>query len=268
MSWREHCTTLEKWLAKPRVGLVTDMDGTISHIVDTPDDARVTANNLQLLSQLNQHLTLVAVVSGRAVQDVANRVGLPELTYVGNHGMEQWDDGQVVVAPEIAAFRPNLEAAIRDLQPHLIAGMWVEDKQTTLSIHYRNTENPTDIAQAFQPTIQKIADNNNLEAFAGRMIFEIRPAVKINKGIAFKSLVTAHKLDAAMYIGDDTTDVDAFKMAKHLRETDTCYSFAVGVESPDMPPSVADNADIMVEGVSDVEAFLSWLVNASSASST
>jgi len=268
MTWRDNHDILNVWLAKPRVGLITDMDGTISHIVDNPDAAHVTPKNLDLLNQLQQHLTLVAVVSGRAVQDVAGKVGLSNLTYIGNHGMEYWKNEQVVVAPEIAAYRPNIKSAIADLQAHLIDGMLLEDKQTTLSIHYRRADDPTEIAQTFKPIVETIAEQNNLMSFAGRMIFEIRPNVAINKGTAFKHLVTTHNLDAALYIGDDTTDVDAFIMARHLRDTDQCYSFAVGVESDDMPPPVADNADMTVAGISDVEAFLSWLLSAISASST
>lgn len=268
MNWRNNRSMFEAWLAHDRVGIVTDMDGTVSPIVPVPDDARITPENAKLLKALNQHLSLVAVVSGRAVQDVAAKVGLPELVYMGNHGMERLDDGQVIVAPEIAAFRPNLESAIADLQAHLVDGLWIEDKQTTLSIHYRNTQNPVEFALAFKPIVEQIAQQNGLQAFAGRMIFEIRPAVKVNKGEAFKYLIDTYRLDAALYIGDDTTDVDAFKMAKALREAGDCVAYAVGVDSDDMPAPVAENADVMTQGVSDVEAFFSWLLSALSASST
>lgn len=268
MNWRENRSVLESWLAHDRVGIVTDMDGTVSPIVPVPDDALITPENARLLKQLNQHLSLVAVVSGRAVQDVAAKVGLPELVYIGNHGMERLDDGQVIVAPEVAAFRPNLESAIADLNHQLIDGMWIEDKQTTLSIHYRNTQNPADVSKTFKPVVEDIAHNNGLQAFAGRMIFEIRPAVTINKGEAFRYLVDTYALDAALYIGDDTTDVDAFKMAKQLREAGTCVAYAVGVSSDDMPAPVAENSDFMAQGVTDVEAFFSWLLSALSASST
>lgn len=268
MNWRDNLDTLRNWLSKNRVGIVCDMDGTLSHIVNEPSAAKITPKNLDLLTQLHNQLDLVALLSGRAVKDLAERAGLPQLTYVGNHGMEHWQDGQVIVAPEIAKFRPNLEAAIQAIEPHLIDGMWIEDKQTTLSIHYRNTANPADVAQTFQSTAENIAQENNLQAFAGRMIFEIRPAVKVNKGVAFEHLVKSHNLSAAMYIGDDTTDVDAFIIAKHLRETEQCYSFAIGVESDDMPSAVATNSDFMVSGVSGMEEFLEWLLNASMASST
>ncbi len=268
MTQFQELNIFKKLLTYSSVGLITDMDGTLSHIVDRPGAAKVTSRNLELLQELQQHLKTVAVLSGRAVQDLADIVGLSTLTYVGNHGMEYLDDGQVIVLPEISAYRPNLESAINLLQPHLLDGMWIEDKQTTLSIHYRNVKNPADVAIAFTPTVERIAQANQLQAFSGRKIFEIRPAVNINKGVAFEQLIKTHNLTAALYLGDDTTDVDAFIMAKHLRETNQCYSFAIGVESNDMPSTVGENADILVEGVSGVEDFLSSLLSAVKASST
>lgn len=266
--WSENKETLHKWLSQTRRGLLSDMDGTLSPIVNHPDDARATPKNLELLEKLNQQLELVGIITGRAVNDVREKVNIEGLVYAGNHGMEQWENGEVIVPPEIAAFRPNLEVVIQQVEPHLLDGMLLEDKQSTLSIHYRNATEPDHIVRDFQSILAPIVEDNNLDLFSGRMIFEIRPAVKINKGVAFQQLIETHNLSAAMYIGDDTTDVDAFVVARQLRETDTCYSLAIGVESDDMPSAVADTADMMVSGVSDVEAFLSWLVSASSASST
>lgn len=268
MHWRNHLTMLNTWIHKPRVGLITDVDGTISPIVDSPDDARVTPRSRQLLTQLQTQLAVVGVVSGRAVADVARRVGIPDLVYMGNHGMEHWQDGQAVVAPEIAEFRPNIQSAIDSLTPRLMEGMFIEDKQTTISIHFRKAPFPDTIEKEFFSVIQRIAEDNDLDAFAGRMIFEIRPRVNVNKGVAFQHIVETYDLDAAMFIGDDITDVDAFRMAKRLHDSDDCYSLAVGVESSATPPLVVETADMMVSGVSDVESLLEWLSNARIASST
>ena len=266
--WSENSDTLNTWLSKSQRGLILDMDGTLSPIVNHPDDAQVTPKNLDLLKELQQQLELVGIITGRAVADVRQKVGIEDLVYVGNHGMEHLKDSEIVVSPEIAAYRPNLESVIQQAQPHLMEGMWIEDKQTTLSIHYRNSPNPDKVSQEFSATITPIVEANELELNAGRMIFEIRPAIEINKGVAFRHLIETHQLDAALYIGDDTTDVDAFIVARELREANQCYSLAVGVESDDMPFAVEDNADMMVSGVSGVEDFLSWLSRAAKASST
>lgn len=266
--WRDAQDQLRKLFDHERVGLITDMDGTISPIVPIPDDAAPTERNRDLLEQLNDALTLVAVVSGRAAADVYQRVNLPELVYAGNHGLERWQDGEVVAAPEAEHYRPNLQAAVDQLEPQLLDSMWIEDKQATLSIHYRNTDNSQQTASDFKPIIETIAEDNNLRVFQGRMIFELRPPLDVDKGTIFKQLVEAHQLDAALYIGDDTTDADALKMAQQLRADAACYSLAIGVTGDDTPSAVLESSDLLVSGVEDVEDFFAWLLEAANASSS
>jgi trehalose 6-phosphate phosphatase len=268
MYWQNATSTILKtWLEKPRLGLITDVDGTVSPIVDVPDEAQVTPRNRELLRELQPHLTLVAVVSGRSAQDLYSRVNIPELIYIGNHGFERWRDGQVELMPEVATFRPKIEMALDEIRNHLITGMIIEDKGSTVSIHYRQTEKPKQVATQCYPFIQEIATKHGLKTFQGRMVFELRPPLKTNKGTAFHSLVTEYNLDAGLYIGDDTTDVDAFMVARQLRESGVCYTLAVGVEADETPQSVRESSDLLVSGVEDVESFFAWLLREVKASS-
>lgn len=253
-------TLLATWSAQPRIGLITDVDGTISHIVNQPDAATVTPGSREHLRTLHNQIALVAVVSGRAAGDVRRMVDLPELYYVGNHGLEWWSDGGVAITPEAEQFRPALEAAIREIEPHIVPGMIVEDKGATISVHYRQVASPAAVQGTLTPVLQKIAGAHHLRMFQGRMIFELRPPVEVNKGTAFRELVARNNLDAAMYIGDDTTDVDAMRMAREMRDTRTCYALAIGVEAAETPAPVRENADLLVSGVDEVETFLGWLV--------
>ncbi|RPI97226.1 MAG: trehalose-phosphatase, partial [Chloroflexi bacterium] len=107
----------------------------------------------------------------------------------------------------------------------------------------------------------------NLMMFQGHMIFDLRPPIGVDKGTAFQQLVERHQLDAAVYLGDDTTDLDAMRMARDLRERGLCYAVGLGVVSDYMPPVLPDHADAMLDGISGVEAFLEWLLIAVSASS-
>jgi trehalose 6-phosphate phosphatase len=264
--WQDTTDTLQNLFNYERVGLITDMDGTVSPIVPVPDDAQPTERNRQLLRQLHEHLALVAVVSGRAVADVRARIGLPQLVYIGNHGLERWQDNQVVASPQAAAFRPKLNAAIAHIKPRMPEGMWIEDKQVTLSLHYRDAENPQEVAKNYKPMLFEIAEEHGLRLFEGRMIFEMRPPLNINKGTIFEQLVAEYDLQAALYLGDDTTDADALKMAQVLRQSDTCYSFAIGVTSDETPLAVLESSDFLVNGVDDVEVFLGWLLSAAIAS--
>jgi trehalose 6-phosphate phosphatase len=269
MHWQTATSTLlQPVVSGARVGLVTDVDGTISPIVDHPDAAQVTPRSRALLADLRPHLALVAVISGRAAADVRERVGLPDLVYVGNHGLEWWAGGRIEIAPEAAVFRPALEAALDAVRADLVPGMLVEDKGATLSVHYRQTADPAAVSARLAPVFEALARQHGLRLFKGRMVFEIRPPIDVNKGSAFRDLITRYRLDAALYLGDDTTDVDALRMARRLREEGVCAAVGLGVESANMPPAVRDSADLLVSGIQDVEAFLSWLLNERSASST
>lgn len=265
-NWQDNLPLLEKLLTYERIGLITDMDGTVSPIVPVPSDAKPTEKNRDLLQQLNQRLALVAVVSGRAVDDVRQRVNLPELTYAGNHGLERWQNGEVELAPQAKPYRPNIEKAMHQIKELMPDGMWVEDKQATLSVHYRDTDNPAKTAEHYHSHFEEIAVSNDLKLFQGRMIFELRPPLDIDKGTIFKQLIEEYSLDAAFYLGDDTTDADALKMAQHLRQKNICYSVSIGVESDETPDIVTVSSDVMVDGISGVEAFLAWLLESVSAS--
>ncbi len=268
MKWENAKSRLQEAIDKPRLGLVTDVDGTISPIVDVPDEARVTPRNLELLAALGTQLTLTAVVSGRAAEDLYQRVGLPGLVYIGNHGMEQWQAGKVIVSPMAAAYRDNLLAATPEIKRILVSGMRFEDKGATVSVHYRQTSHPEKVARELTPMMQSIAKKYGLHLTQGRMVFEFRPPVKIDKGTAFEELVKTHQLESAFYLGDDTTDVAVFLAAKRLRERGQCLAYGLGVASQGTPQAVLTEADYLIQEVAGVESFLDWLSKACMASST
>lgn len=269
MTWQEkHAPLLKGLLQHQPLGLISDMDGTLSHLVSRPDAATITPRARTLLATLAERLALVALVSGRAAADLRTRAGLPQLVYVGNHGLERWANEQVQVRPEAVAYRPALQAALRELEPQLLPDMLLEAKDVTASVHYRETADPTAVQAHMQPVVERIAAAHGLRASAGRMIFEIRPPVEIDKGTAFQELVEAYGLKSAIFIGDDTTDTDALRVAQAMRREGRCYAVAVGVDSPGTPDGVRASSDILVPGVEGVEDFLDWLVKASSASVT
>jgi trehalose 6-phosphate phosphatase len=269
MKWQDARSTLLKDLmSRKRWGLVSDMDGTLSHIVPRPADAQVTRRNRELLAAFKDRLPLVAIISGRGAADLSQRVGLPGLVYVGNHGLERFADSRIEVAPEAAPYRQPLEAALAEAAPHLVDGMEIEDKGATASIHYRRAADPAAVKKALKPLLKDLTKKYGLKLFDGRMIFELRPPVEINKGTALRRLIEDFDLDGALFLGDDTTDADALRVAQSLRAEGRCYALGVGVESDGTPPEVLDSADFLAASVDDVESFLAWLLTASSASVT
>lgn len=266
MYWQEATETLLRPLLQvSRLGLLADLDGTLSPIVPVPEDAGITAENHRLLSHLAQKIALVAVVSGRSVGDVYKRIRLNGLVYIGNHGMETWDGSAAAIRPEAGAFRAALERVIQQLQPHLVPGMMLDDKGASLALHYRQAGD-FDI-DTFRLLVERAAAQNNLAMFEGRKVFELRPPLAINKGSVLEQLAAEYELDAAVFIGDDTTDADALRMARRLRQENRCYAVGVGVETDETPDAVRETADVLVQGVSGVEGFLSWLLRSLSASS-
>lgn len=267
MHWQQHtATTLAPLTTAIRLGVITDMDGTISPIVEHPHLAQVTPRNLELLKNLQSYVTLVAVISGRGASDIQQRIGLDDIVYIGNHGLERWEDGAVHIAPDVLPFRSaleNIQAQI-PLQP----GMFIEDKGATLSIHYRQTANPSAVVDEYTPRIKALAEEFGLRFFPGRMIFEIRPPLEVHKGTALAYLVDHYDLDTVLFLGDDVTDTDAMRVAHDLHHQQRCYAVTVGVLSADTPPIVREQADVLAQGVGDIERLLAWLLNARMASST
>lgn len=264
----DHQTLLDGLVQRRPLGLISDLDGTLSQIAPTPDAATITPRAQRLLAALSERLALTALVSGRAAADLRQRAGLASLVYVGNHGLERWERDKVHIRPEAAAYRPNLQAALSALEPQLLPGMMMEDKGVTASVHYRQTAAPETIYQTMKSIVEQIAAAHGLRASEGRMIFEIRPPIEIDKGTAFRELVTEYRLAAAIFMGDDTTDADALRVARQLRESGVCYTVAVGVEASGTPDVVRASSDFMVPGVEGAEDFLAWLLDALSASDT
>ena len=268
MNWKENIPLWKNLLQQPDFALVTDVDGTISPIVDIPNAAVVHPKIKPLLAELRAQLPVVAVISGRRAADVQERVDIPGLIYIGNHGLERITEDKVVIPKQVSAFQETLAAAAREVRPHLLPGMTLEDKAITLTIHYRQAPPGTPIDQDFTPFIEQLARRSGLKLFHGRKIFELRPPIEIDKGTAFTSLLEENQAQAAIYLGDDTTDAAALNAARALRSAGKCQAYAIGVLSTNTPKAVKDNADYFADGVEDVAAFFSLLLNSSKASFT
>jgi trehalose 6-phosphate phosphatase len=269
MHWQDSQDLLQPLTQQKRLGVITDFDGVLSEIVDNPDDSTIYPASKTALKALQPHLALLAVVSGRGAAAIHRMTGLEDVIYVGNHGMERWVDGEVVVPDHVAAYRPNLEAVLATVADHLEDGMRVEDKGATASVHYRQTANPSATAERLEPALRQITEANDIDLHTGKMVFELRPPIDQNKGTAFRSLMDEFDLHGAIFLGDDVTDAAALAAAQALRSAGTHYTVGVGVRhEDDTPQAVLDHSDVLADGVADVASLLDWLKKALSASST
>ncbi|MEM6526824.1 MAG: trehalose-phosphatase [Chloroflexota bacterium] len=269
MHWKDAKETLLKpFIEAQRIGIISDVDGTLSPIVDNPADAYIhqPGKNALITLRGTEPVVLLAFISGRGAKDIHDRVGIEKAVYVGNHGMEQYTGGTLQVNTRVTPYRAKLEKLLADVESIVIEGMEIEDKGPTASVHYRRTANPEQTAADLKPKLTNLASQHGIDLHSGKMVFELRPPVEINKGTAFRDLVKHYKLDAALWMGDDVTDVDAMKMATQLRESNLAYGVSMGVLHDDTPEDVSRYADFVASGVEDVGAFLSWLSSALTAS--
>jgi len=214
-----------------------DIDGVLAPIVARPEDAAVPEETRQELRRLDERYELVACITGRPSVDAQRVVGVPELVYVGNHGLELDP-----AAPDWAA----------RLAPFLAGLDWprIEDKGIAASLHYRDRPDE----EAARAELEEIAVQARAEGFVprfGRKVLEILPPLRANKGSAVRHLLAAHDCRRALFAGDDTTDLDAFQALDGLE-----LAVRLAVASSEGPTELRDAADVIVDGPEEVLAVL------------
>lgn len=242
------------------LALIFDVDGTLAPLAPTPSQAIVPDATQRLLRLLVRRGAICAAVSGRSALDAHRLVGVDELFYVGNHGIDQVVGGTFSVLPRAASYIPRIEAALLNLQQAVDApGIILEPKGATASIHYRLVED----ADAVRAHILAVLDawRNELRITEGKYVVELRPPVKATKGSAVLELVRRHGCRGVLYAGDDLTDVDAFSAVAQLRGEGVA-GVSLAVCDVETPPEVSNAADIQVAGVAGIQSILVWLAEA------
>jgi trehalose 6-phosphate phosphatase len=245
------------------LALVTDFDGTISQIASTPEGAAIHPRCLDSLAKLSRKLTLVAVVSGRQVEEVRRLVGLAGVIYIGNHGLERWEEGTKYVDPVASRYATAIRDILARARDQLtLPGLVFEDKGVTASIHYRNATDPETAGRQVVTFLRDLAVDSGLRLVEGRCVIELRPPVDVDKGTAMLGLLQAYEPGSVVYAGDDRTDLDAFAAIHRWAVQQNRRALAVGVMSPEAPPQLTEEADLLVGGVDGWANFLAALVEA------
>jgi trehalose 6-phosphate phosphatase len=125
----------------------------------------------------------------------------------------------------------------------------VENKGVTGTIHYRLAPDQVAAVELLEPLARAAADRHGLRLTSGRMIFELRPELAVNKGTAIRDLAQDLGLRGIVFFGDDVTDVDAFRALRELREAGEAATLRVGVLGPDTSPAVLAEIDMSLHGV-------------------
>lgn len=238
-------------------GLFLDLDGTLCHLVDAPDKVVLPPETRDRLRLLSRRYGLVAIVSGREAAALARIVDLPELAYVGNHGLEIIEDGsrRVLLPDYVAARMRQLGEELASLD---IEGTLLELKELSHAIHYRTAPDPTLARDRILEALERI-DLDGARIMEGKMLVQVRPDFPLDKGRAVETLVAERALEYLLYAGDDTTDLDAFRSVTALQREGKVLAFKVVVVHGDTPASLREQADFEAEGVEAVAELLAWL---------
>lgn len=247
-----------------RAGLFTDFDGTLSPLASTPGGAKIEPSASRALRELATRIEVVGIVTGRAADDARERAGLPDLLYVGNHGLEWRFREQHTVHPAGIAAEKVLAGALLAIQERLaqvtsLDGVIFENKRFSGSVHYRLSEDPLILGRALASIAADVTEEFGLRLSGGKLVFELRPQAAVHKGTAIEDLVTLHHLDAAVFFGDDVTDVDGFLSLHRMAEQTGTRVCGIGVLTADTAPSVVESSDLLLDGVDGVVATLNGL---------
>ena len=245
--------------SNPRDSIIfTDVDGTLSEIAAAPDKAYVGDKMKQTLNELADGYKVV-VVSGRPAGVAKQMVGSDKITYLGNHGLEKLAGNKLSrlnsarYVSAIKRLKPELEQAVAKFE-----GVRFEDKGQALAIHYRLADNQPEIRRRILEIAEPATRQHGFNIIEGRKVIEIKPGLS-DKGRAVADMITESRRKQVVYLGDDRTDVDAFRKLKELRAGNVIRGYALGVASEETPAEIRAEADFCFTSINEVESFLEWL---------
>jgi len=247
--------------AASHILLLSDYDGTLTPIVSRPEEAILPPAVRDKLSALARKPALtVGIISGRMLSEVKALVNIEGIYYAGNHGLEIEGPNLKLINPMAEAAKVEMKDLVHQLSAKLgdIEGAIVEDKGLSLSIHYRlvKKREENQVGKILHQITAPLLNEGKIRLTSGKKVWEIRPPIDWHKGKAVETIVNKMKTVLnckqlpTIYLGDDTTDEDAFRIIHHPQG----WSIFVGGENP------ASNADYFLNSTSQVVAFLSRLL--------
>jgi trehalose 6-phosphate phosphatase len=254
-----------------RAAVLLDIDGTLAPIVRHAADAHVPEATRTLLIEIAKRYRVVGCVSGRRAATARQIVAIGTIAYVGNHGGELLRPGATrpELDPDVAAWAERVRefAARVYTSEHQRLRVRSEDKDAIAAFHWRGAPDEEAAAAAVRG-IAELALAEGLGVHWGRKVLEVRPPVGLDKGLGVAALLRgapdragAPLVTAAVYVGDDTTDLDAFRGLRSLVQSGMlATALCVAVSSDEAPPELALEADLTVDGTGGVRELLEALL--------
>jgi len=247
-----------------RSAVLLDVDGVLAPIVQHADDAHMPETTRRPLIEVARRYGVVACVSGRRASDARRVVSLGSIAYLGSHGSEVLRPGAVVpeMDRELQAWSRRVQRFAHDAFSEEMRRLRIrlEDKEAIAALHWRGVPDEEG-AQAAIEEVARQAQEAGYVTHWGRKVLEIRPPVQIDKGAGIVKLLRDTDLAAALYVGDDTTDVDAFRGLGELVAMGRLgTALRVGVRSDETPAALQEAADVLVDGTDGVRGLLQALL--------
>jgi trehalose 6-phosphate phosphatase len=247
-----------------RSAILLDIDGVLAPIVEHAADAHVPEGTRQLLIDVARRYAVVACVSGRQASQARAMVSIGSISYLGSHGAELLRSGwtEARIDPRLGEWARRIHDFARDIDTADLRRrrVRIEDKGPIIALHWRGAPDEEGARSAVD-AIAARAQDAGLQTHWGRKVLEVRPPVHIDKGAGIRAFLDGTDLDAALYVGDDVTDLDAFRTLEELvAEGGLAHAVRVGVSSEDGPESIREQADIVIEGTDGVKELLAALV--------
>lgn len=240
---------LTPFKASPRdAAIITDFDGTLAPIVDDPSSARAVDGAVEALHELSGRYGRVAIVSGRPVEFLGERLAAAHrddlgLVISGLYGLERLERGHVMVHPSALRWIDVVTEVSDRADADAPSGVRIERKGLSMTIHVREAPECADWARSFADAA---ANTTGLVVHDARMSYELRPPVAIDKGTVVGELTAG--MSAACFIGDDYGDLPAFDALDRLAAGTGAAVLRVAVRSPEAPAELITRADVLVDG--------------------
>lgn len=200
-------------VVKPGLLCAFDFDGTLAPIVMHPDKASTPQNVVARLHELANYAKL-AVITGRSIDDARVRLGFTPDYIIGNHGLEGipgWEERGAYFKEVCNTWSVVMMHLLKDV-PTLDREIWIENKGYSLSVHYRMARDRNKAESVLSELFSRLVPAAKI--IAGKYVFNLLPPGAGDKGYAIDSLMALSKANGALYIGDDVTDEDVFKLKR------------------------------------------------------
>lgn len=239
------------------LAVLADVDGTLSPIVDRAEDAVVPEEIKASLAALVTRGVRVAAITGRSLEVARRMVDVAGVDFAASHGVDVWVGGASERPEEVSEWAERGRAALVELRAVEGEGVWIEDKEFGLAIHYRQAADGPMARERILTAISASDAAREFELQEGRMIVELRPRLAIDKGTAAAAMIERYGARGVVCLGDDVTDIDMFREVRRLREgPDATGAAIVAVRSEEASAEVVESADFWVAGVDGV----AWLL--------